>query len=78
LTSDQRGSHEAASYRTTVGVVEGLLGGWSFAGITTLSSGQLVNLSVMGNPSNTGNPDRPNVLRSWRLGPGERVVPPRQ
>lgn len=63
------------SYLASVSpVLEGLLGGWSIAGITTLSSGRVVNLGVQGNPSNTGGPDRPNVLRNWRLGRGERSL----
>jgi len=48
--------------------VEGALGGWTVAGITTLTSGRMVNLSVQGNPSNTGGPDRPDVVGDWRLG----------
>ncbi|MBI1895263.1 MAG: TonB-dependent receptor [Acidobacteria bacterium] len=53
-------------------VVDAFLGGWSVAGITTLASGRLINLSVTGNPSNTGGPDRPNVLHDWRLSSDER------
>jgi hypothetical protein len=55
-------------------LADGILGGWSFGGITTLSSGRLVNLSVQGNPSNTGGPDRPNVAGDWRLGADERSL----
>ncbi len=55
-------------------IVEGLLGGWAIGGITTLSSGRLQNLSVQGNPSNTGNPDRPDVIGNWRLGEDERSL----
>jgi hypothetical protein len=55
-------------------VPEALLGGWSMAGITTLSSGRLVSPTVQGNPSNTGGPDRPNVLHSWRLSRDERSI----
>ena len=55
-------------------VAEGFFGGWSFAGITTLSSGRLVNLSVQGNPSNTGGPDRPDAVHSWRLSRSERSL----
>jgi len=55
-------------------LAETLLGGWSVAGIHTLSSGRLVSLTVQGNPSNTGGPDRPNVLRDWRLGKDQRSL----
>jgi hypothetical protein len=51
-----------------------LLGGWTLAGITTLSSGPFVNLTVQGNPSNTGGPDRPNVLGDWKLDSGQRAI----
>jgi hypothetical protein len=54
--------------------VEGALGGWTVAGITTLSSGRVVNLSVQGNPSNTGGPDRPDVVGDWRLGGDQRSL----
>ena len=55
-------------------VLDGLLGGWSVAGIHSFSSGRMVSLTVQGNPSNTGGPDRPNVLRDWRLGRDERSL----
>jgi len=54
--------------------IQGALGGWSITGITTLTSGRLVNLSVQGNPSNTGMPDRPDVVGSWRLSRDERSL----
>jgi Outer membrane receptor proteins, mostly Fe transport len=37
-------------------LLNGLLGGWTTAGILTITSGQLVSLTVRGNPSNTGGP----------------------
>jgi len=55
-------------------LAEALLGGWSVAGIHTFSSGRLVSLTVQGNPSNTGGPDRPNLLRDWRLGEDQRSL----
>jgi len=55
-------------------LADGVLGGWSIGGITTLSSGRLVDLSVQGNPSNTGGPDRPNAVGEWRLSKGERSL----
>jgi hypothetical protein len=50
------------------------LGGWTAAGIVTLSSGLRVNLGVQGNPSNTGTPNRPNVIGDWELSSGERSL----
>ncbi len=49
------------------------IGGWSLDPILTLNSGIPVNLSVNGNPSNSGqgslvgNNDRPNVVGDWHL-----------
>ncbi len=48
-------------------VVNAILGGWSMAAIVTLESGRLASLSVRGNPSNTGGPDRPNVVHGWQI-----------
>jgi hypothetical protein len=56
------------------GFADALFGGWSIGGITTLSSGRVVNLSVRGNPANTGGPNRPNVVGDWRLDEGERSI----
>jgi hypothetical protein len=55
-------------------VLEGVLGGWNVGGIATFASGRRINLTVRGNPSNTGGPDRPNVLHDWRLGSGEQSL----
>lgn len=55
-------------------VMEAFAGGWSLAGIGTLESGRPVNLSVRGNPSNTGGPDRPNVLHSPDLGSSPQTL----
>ncbi len=54
--------------------VNALLGGWSVASIVTLSSGGRANLSVRGNPANTGTSNRPNVVRDWRLDAGSRSL----
>jgi hypothetical protein len=56
------------------GAVDILLGGWTVAGITSLSSGRPINLSVQGNPSNSGGPDRPDVVGEWRLSEDERTL----
>lgn len=45
----------------------GLFGGWSIAPIVSLSTGFPLNLSVNGNPANTGGLNRPNVVGDWRL-----------
>ncbi|MBM3736299.1 MAG: TonB-dependent receptor [Acidobacteria bacterium] len=50
------------------------LGGWTAAGIFTRSSGLRINLSVQGNPSNTGGTDRPNIVGNWFRGGGERSL----
>jgi hypothetical protein len=54
-------------------IVNGALGGWTTAGILTVTSGQLASLTVTGNPSNTGGPDRPNVLHDWHLDSGQSL-----
>lgn len=53
--------------------VNGVLGGWTTAGIFTITSGSLVSLTVRGNPSNTGGPDRPNVVHDWHLSSGRSL-----
>jgi hypothetical protein len=55
-------------------VADAILGGWTVAGIVSLTSGRMVNLSVQGNPSNTGGPDRPDVVGEWRLPESERSI----
>ncbi|MBI3208748.1 MAG: hypothetical protein HYZ37_07590 [Candidatus Solibacter usitatus] len=40
----------------------------------TLSSGLRADLSVNGNPSNTGGPNRPNVVGDWRLPAGQQSL----
>jgi len=55
-------------------VTDAILGGWTVAGIATLTTGRPVNLSVQGNPSNTGQPDRPDVVGDWELSEAERSL----
>jgi hypothetical protein len=55
-------------------VADAILGGWSLGGITTVQTGRVVNLSVTGNPSNTGGPDRPNVVGEWQLDKDQRTL----
>jgi hypothetical protein len=47
--------------------VDALLGGWSAGPIVTVDSGQPLNLTVNGEPANTGGADRPNAVSQWRL-----------
>ena len=54
--------------------VNALFGGWTIASIVTFSSGGRANLSVRGNPANTGTSNRPNVLTDWRLDSGTRSL----
>ena len=49
------------------GVANAALGGWSLSPIVTLASGAPLNLTVNGNPANTGQNDRPNVVGDWEL-----------
>jgi len=43
-------------------IADFLVGGWSVAGIHSLASGRPFGLSVRGNPANTGQLNRPNVV----------------
>lgn len=47
----------------------GVLGGWSIGPIVTVDTGLPLNLTVNGNPSNSGpyGADRPNVVGNWHL-----------
>jgi len=54
--------------------LDAVVGGWSIGGILSLLSGTPVNLTVRGNPSNTGGGDRPNVVGDWRLSRSERTL----
>lgn len=46
---------------------DAFLGGWSISPIVVVNSGFPVNLTVNGNPANTGQNDRPNVIGDWHL-----------
>ena len=48
-------------------VAKAIFGGWSVSPILTIVSGAPLNLTVNGNPSNTGQSDRPNVVGDWQL-----------
>jgi hypothetical protein len=47
--------------------MDAVAGGWMLGGITSLLSGFPMNVSVVGNPSNTGDLDRPDVVGEWRI-----------
>ena len=51
-----------------------LLAGWSVAGITVVASGRPYGLSVRGDPANTGDLNRPNVVGEPHLGATERTL----
>ncbi len=58
------------------GATDAVLGGWTIAGITTLTDGQPAGLNVRGNPSNASTFTRPNVVagQTWRLPRDERTL----
>ena len=55
------------------GLEKAFLGGWSVGPIVTVDTGTPLNVTVQGDPSNTGqqsntgNNDRPNVIGDWHL-----------
>ncbi len=55
-------------------VIQFLAGGWTVADITTMESGGRVNTGVRGNPSNTGDANRPNAVHDWLLPAGQRSL----
>jgi hypothetical protein len=48
-------------------IANGMFGGWSMNGITSIHTGFPMNLTVVGDPMNTGDSDRPNVVGDWHL-----------
>jgi hypothetical protein len=56
------------------GVADAVLGGWSLGGITTLGSGLPQGVTVQGNPANTGDPNRPNIVGNPLLDANERTL----
>lgn len=53
--------------RNWEGLKDAVLGGWSLSPIWTLTSGEPLNVSVNGNPSNSSGADRPNVIGDWEI-----------
>jgi hypothetical protein len=51
-----------------------VLGGWSLNSIVTLTSGRPFSVSVNGNPSNSGQTDRANIVGNPNAVPGGRRV----
>ncbi len=56
------------------GVGEAIAGGWSLHGISSFGSGQPEGVTVLGDPANTGDPNRPNVVGEWRFNRGQRTL----
>jgi hypothetical protein len=59
-----RGKPWGSAWRT---LPNAALGGWSITGIATLHTGFPMNLQVQGDPLNTGESDRPDVVGDWHL-----------
>ncbi|MPY90139.1 MAG: hypothetical protein GEU99_19720 [Luteitalea sp.] len=55
-------------------VPNAVLGGWSVGGIFTATSGQPRSVTVQGNPANTGDLNRPNLIDDPLLPRGERSI----
>ncbi len=55
-------------------VLNTILGGWSLGGIVTLTSGRPFNVTVNGNPANSGQTNRADVVGDWRVVPGGEGV----
>ncbi len=51
-----------------------VFGGWSLGGILTVTSGRPFNVTVSGNPANSGQTNRANVVGDWRTVPGGQSV----
>ena len=55
-------------------VVNTVLGGWSLGGILTLTTGHPYNITVNGDPANSGQTDRANLVGDPNAVPGGRSV----
>jgi len=56
------------------GVTNAILGGWSLASIATFTSGQPFTITVPGDPANTGDTNRPDIVADPELSSGERTL----
>lgn len=55
-------------------VIDAFLGGWSLGGIVTLTAGRPFNINVNGDPANSGQVDRPDLVGDPNAVPGGRSV----
>jgi Carboxypeptidase regulatory-like domain len=55
-------------------VLDTLFGGWSLGGIMTLTTGRPFNVTVNGDPANSGQTNRADVVGDWRAVPGGQSV----
>jgi len=55
------------------GVPNAVLGGWSLSSIITLASGTPMSVTVQGDPANTGDVNRPDIIGDPFLDRGERT-----
>jgi hypothetical protein len=51
-------------------VLNTFLGDWSFGGLMTLTAGRPFNVTVRGNPANSGQTNRADVVGDWKAVPG--------
>ncbi len=56
------------------GPLDVILGGWSIGDIITIESGQPLSPTVLGDPANTGENNRPNLIGGALLDRGKRTV----
>ena len=55
-------------------VLDAFLGGWSAGGLLTLTTGRPFNVTVNGNPANSGDTNRADVVGDWEDVPGGQTV----
>ena len=55
-------------------VLDAVFGGWSLGGILNVTAGRPFNVTVSGNPANSGQTNRADVVGDWRAVPGGQSV----